>query len=90
MRGLLAILVLANVLALAWWQGWVGAWMSSAGLPASASTEIAPERLRVVPPERLRTAASSGAEAGDPIPAAGPASGGDASAPRPPGDPVTR
>ena len=82
--------MLANVLALAWWQGWVGAWMSSAGLPASVSAEIAPDRLRVVPSERLRTAASSGAEAGEPIPAAGPDSGAEATPPRPPGDGVTR
>ena len=86
---LLAALVLANVLALAWWQGWFGAWMSSAGLPASASAEIAPDRLRVVPLDRLRTAASGGAEAGEPIPAAGPDTGAGAATSRPPGDRVT-
>lgn len=89
MRPLLAALVLANLLALAWWQGWVGDWLSSAGLPAAASGEISPDRLRVVSLERLRAAASGGLEAGEPIPAAGPGSGGGASASREPNSRAT-
>ena len=75
MRGLLAVLVLANLLALAWWQGWLAAWTSPAGTADGRPAEIAPERLRVVPLERLDAGASPGAVQPSPIPAAGDGSG---------------
>lgn len=75
MRAVLAILVFANLLALAWWQGWLAAWISPAGTADGRPAEIAPERLRVVPLERLEAGASPGAARPAPIPAAGAASG---------------
>ncbi|MFP5460672.1 MAG: hypothetical protein ACLGII_03740 [Gammaproteobacteria bacterium] len=75
MRALLVVLVLANLLAFAWWQGWLAAWSPQAGTADERPAEIAPERLRVVPLERLETGASPGAMQPAPIPAAGEASG---------------
>ena len=75
MRALLAVLVLANLLALAWWQGWLAAWSPSAGTADGRPAEIAPERLRVVPLERLEAGASSEAVQPAPIPEAGETSG---------------
>ena len=72
MRALLFALVLANLLALAWWQGWTAAWRSPAGAPAGGAGEIAPERLRVVPIERLEARGPEGNAPGAPIPAAAP------------------
>jgi len=80
LRALLVVLVLANLLALAWWQGWLAAWSSPAGTADGRPAEIAPERLRVVPLERLEAGASSGAVQPAPIPAAGEASGTTADA----------
>ncbi|GAA4413899.1 hypothetical protein [Quisquiliibacterium transsilvanicum] len=75
MRALLAVLVLANLLAFAWWQGWLEAWSPQAGTAVGRPAEIAPERLVVVPLERLEAGASSGGAQPAPIPAAGEASG---------------
>src|SRR5690606_11608586 len=53
MRALLPILVLANGLMFAWWQGWL-----ERG-PMAALVEQSPERIRVVPIERLGAPAAT-------------------------------
>lgn len=53
MRALLLILVLANGLMFAWWQGWL-----ERG-PMAALVEQSPERIRVVPIERLGAPAAT-------------------------------
>ncbi|HWS75619.1 MAG TPA: hypothetical protein VN324_10810 [Quisquiliibacterium sp.] len=80
MRTLLLALVLANLLALAWWQGWTAAWRSPAGTPAGSAGEIAPERLRVVPIDRLELRTPDGSSPGAAIPAAPARSDGGAEA----------
>lgn len=47
------MLALANLLALAWWQGWLDRWIASGREPARIADQVAPERLRVVPQERF-------------------------------------
>ena len=57
MRALLLLLLLvANVLAFAWWRGHLDAWMPSGLDPGRVSRQVAPERLEVVPLERLEAA----------------------------------
>ncbi len=63
MKLLLAGLVLANLLALAWWQGWIDAWRASAGLVQSPPAEIAADQVRVVPVSQLQAAPAGVAEA---------------------------
>lgn len=53
MKALAWLLALANLLALAWWQGWLERWMPSGREPARVAGQVAPERLRVVPQERF-------------------------------------
>ena len=53
MRLLLVLLLAANLAVLGWWQGWLPGWSARHATPV----EVHPERLRVVPIERLgRTA----------------------------------
>lgn len=75
MRVLLAALLFANLLALAWWQGWLAAWWSPGGEAGSRAAEIAPERLRVVPLERLGAGSAPDAAPPAPIPEAGVSAG---------------
>jgi len=56
MKALAWVLVLANLLALAWWQGWLERWLPSGREPGRVTQQIAPERLRVVPQERFDAA----------------------------------
>lgn len=54
---LLLLLVLGNLAAFAWWQGWIASWGPSSAERVDRSAEIAPERLRVVSGVRLEGAA---------------------------------
>ncbi len=56
MKALAAALIVANLLALAWWQGWIDDWVPSSREPQRVARQVAPERLAVVPIERLDTA----------------------------------
>lgn len=78
MRLLLLSLVLANLVALAWWQGWLGGGHDAPGTSGGRPAEIAPERLRVVPLERLdaERAADRPTAAQEPADAAGAGAGG--------------
>jgi hypothetical protein len=49
MKALVWLLALANLLALAWWQGWLDRWLPSAREPERVAAQIAPDRIRVVP-----------------------------------------
>jgi hypothetical protein len=63
MRALLLALVLANVLAFAWWQGLLDAWLPVGRDPDRVTRQVGPSKVRVVPIERLeaaRRAAQSG------------------------------
>lgn len=53
MRALIVVLVLANGLALAWWQGWLDRWIAVGRTPERLAAQVAPERLKVVALERL-------------------------------------
>ena len=81
---MLIVLVLANLLALAWWQGWFAHWELSSGAAGIRAAEVAPERLRVVPMERIGAGMRSRSTSPAQVPAAADASGtpGDASAGR--------
>lgn len=59
MRTLVLLLVLANLVALAWWQGWLDRWYAPQREPARVAAQVAPEKLRVVPLEQLRRATES-------------------------------
>ncbi len=52
MKPLLALLLVANLAALAWVQGWVGDWFGTE-LSQARQAEIEPQRLVVVPQQRL-------------------------------------
>lgn len=56
MRLLVSMLVLANALALAWWQGWIDRWVPTGRDPDRLARQIAPERLAVVPLPALEAA----------------------------------
>ena len=56
MKTTVGLLVAANLLALAWWQGWLEKWVAPSREPSRVESQIAPERLRVVPVERLDAA----------------------------------
>ena len=56
MRVLLVLLVLANLLVFAWWQGHLDDWLPGARDTARVARQVAPERLQVVPIERLDAA----------------------------------
>jgi hypothetical protein len=53
------LLVLANLVALAWWQGWLDRWYAPQRDPARVAAQVAPQKLRVVPLEQLRRATES-------------------------------
>ncbi len=59
MRTLALVLVLANLVALAWWQGWLDRWYAPQREPARVAAQVAPQKLRVVPLEQLQRATSS-------------------------------
>lgn len=59
MRTLALLLVLANLVALAWWQGWLDRWYAPQREPARVAAQVAPQKLRVVPLEQLRRATES-------------------------------
>jgi len=42
-------LAVANLLALAWWQGWLDRWLPGGREPGRIAGQIAPERIRIVP-----------------------------------------
>ena len=50
------LLVVANVIVFAWAQGALDAWLPGGRDPARLGRQVAPERLRVVPVERIDAA----------------------------------
>ncbi len=58
MRWLLALLVLANLFTFALFQGWLSPWVRGDREPQRVSAQRSPERLRVVPLDRLGPARS--------------------------------
>lgn len=64
MRLLLVLLLLANLAALAWVQGWIDDWVGT-DQASAREAEIAPQRLVVVPLQRAAPArpAEGGAQA---------------------------
>jgi hypothetical protein len=75
LRTVVLLLVLANLVALAWWQGWLDHWYAPQREPARVAAQVAPQKLRVVPLEQLRRATESASarcrEVGPLEPAAG-------------------
>ncbi|GMV01439.1 MAG: SPOR domain-containing protein [Burkholderiaceae bacterium] len=56
MRWLLTLLVLANLFTFAMFQGWLSPWIRGDREPQRLAEQRSPERLRVVPLQRLRSA----------------------------------
>lgn len=52
---LLVLLVAANLVALAWWQGWLERWLD-AGSASPLARQVAPERVEPVPLARFESA----------------------------------
>ena len=53
MKYLIATLVVANLLALAWFNGWMAPLGGDPREPDRIASQIDPQRLRIVPPDRL-------------------------------------
>lgn len=79
MRGLLALLVVANLFAYALFQGWLSPWIRGDREPQRLAEQRNPDRLRVVPLERL----------GPPQPTRSPTAPNDASSRPVPASPST-
>jgi len=62
MKGLAWLLVLANLLALAWWQGWLDTWLPTEREPRRLVGQMQPQRLQPVPVSELEAARASVAE----------------------------
>lgn len=56
MRALAVLLVVANLVAFAWWQGRLDQWLPDSREPERLQGQVAPEKLKVVPVERLEQA----------------------------------
>jgi hypothetical protein len=67
MRWVLGLLLVANLAMFAWTQGWFERW---SGARRALPAEQSPERLRVVPLERLGLSPGVGGDAGAPALAA--------------------
>ncbi len=52
MRALVPLLIVANGLALAWWQGWIDPWAGSERQPERLERQIKPETMQILPRER--------------------------------------
>ena len=80
MKYLIGALVVANLLALAWFNGWMAPLGGDPREPDRIASEIEPQRLRVVPPDRLpadgASASSSSSEpsSASPVPEPAPRS----------------
>jgi hypothetical protein len=71
MKYLIGALVVANLLALAWFNGWMAPLGGDPREPDRIASEIEPQRLRVVPPDRLPAdgapaSSSSSSSSGEP------------------------
>jgi hypothetical protein len=53
MKYLIGALVVANLLCLAWFNGWMAPLGGDPREPDRMATQIEPQRLRIVPPSRL-------------------------------------
>jgi len=53
---------LANLLALAWWQGWLDTWLPTEREPQRLVGQMQPQRLQPVPVSELEAARASVAE----------------------------
>jgi hypothetical protein len=62
MKGLAWLLLLANLLALAWWQGWLDTWLPTGREPQRLAAQVQPQRLQPVPASELEAARASVAE----------------------------
>jgi hypothetical protein len=61
-KTLAALLVVANLVAFAWWQGMLDRWVPGSREPQRLQGQIAPDKLKLVPLERLeRAEAAKGA-----------------------------
>jgi hypothetical protein len=72
LRTLVALLILLNVLFLAWTQGWLGPLQDSIGMrpegdrePLRLKQQVHPERIQLLPPERASAASAARAPASD-------------------------
>ena len=52
MRALVPLLIVANGLALAWWQGWIDPWVGSERQPARLERQIKPQTMQILPRDR--------------------------------------
>ena len=59
MRTLALVLLCANLVAFAWWQGWLDRWYAPQRDPGRVAAQVAPDRLQVVPLERLLRASQA-------------------------------
>ncbi len=49
MRLIVPVLLVANLIALAWWQGWLDPWAGAQRQPERFARQIEPQVLRIVP-----------------------------------------
>jgi len=56
LKALVWVLAVANLLVLAWWQGWLVRWLPGSREPDRIARQIAPDRIRVVPLKEFDTA----------------------------------
>ncbi|MEK9721343.1 MAG: hypothetical protein VW339_05020 [Quisquiliibacterium sp.] len=61
-KALAWLLLLANLVALGWWQGWLQSWLPSGREPERLATQVEPQRLQPVPVAELQAARASVAE----------------------------
>lgn len=67
MRLLALVLLLANVLAWAWWQGLLGVPARGGGEPQRTAAQVAPERLRLLSAAELEATRERSRRQGDPL-----------------------
>ena len=66
MKYLIGALVVANLLALAWFNGWMAPLGGDPREPDRIASEIEPQRLRVVPSDRLPADGAPASSSGEP------------------------
>ena len=69
MRLIVPALLVANVLAFAWWQGWLDPWVGAKREPERLARQIEPQVLRIVPmPGGVFAAPGETGDTGLPVP----------------------
>jgi hypothetical protein len=71
MRALVPVLIVANGLALAWWQGWLDPWVGVERQPQRLERQVRPETMQIIArPGRSGAPSEPGSSAVAPAPAA--------------------